>query len=286
MAQKDTRLYGKFTLDFPRHPKIAILSDAAFRCLVEATLYSRDQLTDGLLARRYAIATWGLDVLQELCSNDDEKPSLIEVEKGWLIHDYDEHQDTKEEIEARSARNKAAGQKGGLAKAKRRAKQPASDSLSESLPETETETETKEQQKTDLLTPAGASETALSLIEPEPVEAEPVRSASYPQAFEDWWQHYPRKAGKRKAFAAWVRARRRASDEQLIAGARRYAADPNREDQFTKYPEGWLNRDGWLDAPLPDRNPARLPDRPRQDAKVAGFAAFGETPSAPRKELA
>jgi hypothetical protein len=51
---KDQRLYGKFTLNFPRHPKIAILSDAAFRCLVEATLYSRDELTDGLLASRYA----------------------------------------------------------------------------------------------------------------------------------------------------------------------------------------------------------------------------------------
>lgn len=139
---KDARLYGKFTLNFPRHPKIAILSDAAFRCLVEATLYSRDELTDGLLARRYAVARWGLDVLQELCQNDDEKPSLIEVEKGWLIHDYAEHQDTKEEVEARSARNKAAGQKGGLAKSKQRAKQPASKSLSESVAETEAETET------------------------------------------------------------------------------------------------------------------------------------------------
>lgn len=146
MAQKDQRLYGKFTLDFPRHPKIAILSDAAFRCLVEATLYSRDQLSDGLLARRYALATWGPDVLAELCSNDDENPSLIETEKGWVIHDYAEHQDTKADIEARRERNKLAGQKGGLAKAKRAAKrgakQVASKSLSENVAETETETET------------------------------------------------------------------------------------------------------------------------------------------------
>lgn len=143
MADKDKRLYGKFTLDFPRHPKIAILSDAAFRCLVEATLYSRDQLSDGFLARRYAVATWGLEVLRELCQNDDESPSLIEVEKGWLIHDYAEHQDTKAEVEARSARNKAAGQKGGQAKAKRVAKRTASKSHSERLPESVSESETQ-----------------------------------------------------------------------------------------------------------------------------------------------
>lgn len=140
MTDKDRRLYGKFTLNFPRHPKIAILSDAAFRCLVEATLYSRDEMTDGFLASRYAVARWGVEVLQELCSNDDDKPSLVEVEKGWLIHDYAEHQDTKEDIEARVARNKANGQKGGLAKSKRVAKQPASKSVSENLAETETET--------------------------------------------------------------------------------------------------------------------------------------------------
>jgi hypothetical protein len=140
---KDQRLYGKFTLNFPRHAKVSILSDAAFRCLVEATLYSRDELTDGLLARRYAVARWGLGVLQELCTNDDEKPSLIEVEKGWLIHDYADHQDTKAEVEARSARNKAAGQRGGLAKSKRAAKQVASESLSEVVAVVETETETK-----------------------------------------------------------------------------------------------------------------------------------------------
>jgi hypothetical protein len=139
---KDQRLYGKFTLNFPRHPKIAILSDAAFRCLVEATLYSRDELTDGLLASRYAIARWGLEVLTELTLNDDDKPSLIEVEKGWLIHDYAEHQDTKAEVEARSARNKANGQKGGIAKGKQVAKPVASESLSENLAVVETETET------------------------------------------------------------------------------------------------------------------------------------------------
>ena len=131
---KDNRLFGKFGLDFPDHPKILPLSDAAFRCLVEATLWSRKQMTDGLLARRYAVAKWGVDVLAELSTNDPENPSLIESEEGWMLHDFAEHQDTRAEIEARSARNKAAGRRGGLAKAKQSAKQgakrPASGTLS------------------------------------------------------------------------------------------------------------------------------------------------------------
>lgn len=146
----DRRLYGKFTLSFPSHEKIAILSDAAFRCFVEATLYSREQLTDGLLRRRYAVARWSLEVLQELCTNHDENPSLIECDKGWYIHDYAEHQDTKADVEARQERNKRAGQIGGQASVKQRAKQVAKRSAKRSAkrtvndfqPETETETET------------------------------------------------------------------------------------------------------------------------------------------------
>lgn len=137
MTTKDRRLYGKFTLDFPDSHKIMPLSDKAFRCLVEATLWSRKHMSDGVLPSRYAVARWGLETLQELASND-EHPSLIEDENAWIIRDYSEHQDTREEIEARSSRNKAAGQKGGQAKAKHGAKRGASEVVSESLPETET----------------------------------------------------------------------------------------------------------------------------------------------------
>ncbi|MFT4088277.1 MAG: hypothetical protein QM658_14225 [Gordonia sp. (in: high G+C Gram-positive bacteria)] len=147
---KDPRLYGKFTLDFPDSHKILPLSDAAFRCLVEATLWSRKHMTDGVLAKRLATAKWSLDVLHELASNDPENPSLIEVEEGWLIHDFADHQDTKAEIEARSARSKAAGRKGGQARAKRAAKRTASATVSGIQAETETETETREKTSSSL----------------------------------------------------------------------------------------------------------------------------------------
>jgi hypothetical protein len=234
---KDQRLYGKFTLDFPDHPKIAILSDAAFRCLVEATLWSRKQERDGLLPRRYAVARWGVDVLQELCCNDDTKPSLIEREEGWYIHDFAEHQETKADIETRRERNRIAGQKGGLAKAKRSAKrgakQPASEVLSENVAEKEEEKEKQNQQ-----------------------HIRATSSRDCPSRFDDFWASYPRRRDRRKAEKAFANALKRTDADTIIDGASRYAHDPNRVEQFTKYAEGWLNGDGWLDEALPPRNGA------------------------------
>ena len=142
---KDPRIWAKFAVDMPDNPKILPLSDAAFRCLIEMTMYSRRMLTDGFVASRLAVAKWGLDVLEELCENDPFKPSLSRVSEGGLegfqIRDFAEHQELRADIEARSRRNKANGSKGGQARAKQVAKQPAKRKSSETQAETETETE-------------------------------------------------------------------------------------------------------------------------------------------------
>jgi hypothetical protein len=72
--------------------------------------------------------------------------------------------------------------------------------------------------------------------------------------FAEFWTSYPKKAGKGQARKAWATARRRGTDPAvIIAGARRYAADPNREDEYTKHPATWLNGECWDDEPLPAR---------------------------------
>lgn len=123
---KDDRLYAKFTLDFPDHPKIAPLSDAAYRALTEMTIYSRRMLTDGFISKRLvgskgeAGAKWSLQVVSELCANDDEHPSLIEEANGYLLHDFAQHQTTKDDLESRRAVREAAGRRGGIASGKAR----------------------------------------------------------------------------------------------------------------------------------------------------------------------
>ena len=153
MAGKDRRLYAKIDIGFDEHDKIYPLSDAAFRALVEATLYARRQLTDGFLAERLAVKRWGVEVLEELSTNDPARPSLVRVEGGWQIHDFAEHQTTRDEIEALTEARREAGRRGGQAKAQARlnhaaskpvasARQVPEQTASKTYPETETETET------------------------------------------------------------------------------------------------------------------------------------------------
>lgn len=140
---KDDRLYGRFTLDFADSPKIAPLSDSAFRTLVEMTLYSRRMLSDGFVDRRIASKKWKTKSIVELLANDVTKPSLSEVDGGYQIHDYAEHQQTRADIE----KKRTAGSMGGRASAQARASADAQPS-SKLTTETETETETESSSST------------------------------------------------------------------------------------------------------------------------------------------
>jgi hypothetical protein len=71
--------------------------------------------------------------------------------------------------------------------------------------------------------------------------------------FDSFWFSYPLKIGKRKAELAFKKACDEAQAEDIIAGALRYAQDPNRVQQYTAHPATWLNASRWLDEPLPER---------------------------------
>ena len=73
--------------------------------------------------------------------------------------------------------------------------------------------------------------------------------------FDEFWVVYPRKVGKQDAQRAYTRALKIATFEEIFEGAKRYAFDPNRVDQFTAHPATWLNRGSWGDQPLPPRTP-------------------------------
>jgi hypothetical protein len=164
---KDERLYARFDIAMDEHPKIMLLSDSAFRTLIEVTFFSRRQMTDGFLADGVVRRRWPPDAIAELQSNDPERPSLYPCTKagvvGLMIHDFEKHQTTTADIEAK----REAGRKGGLAKAKQASSKPvapASDvPLAESkqtssaplaITETETETETSTSNEVEKDSPA------------------------------------------------------------------------------------------------------------------------------------
>jgi hypothetical protein len=64
--------------------------------------------------------------------------------------------------------------------------------------------------------------------------------------FEEFWKVFPRKVGKGEARKAFRNALKRASAEEIVAGAKRYAATKP-DPEFTKHPGPWLNADRWAD---------------------------------------
>lgn len=126
---------------------------------------------------------------------------------------------------------------------------------SSSLPQTEVAFGPNQTSPTPAPSPA-TSPGSSSLLPATESRAEPEPSP-YPQAFEDFWNVYPKKADKRAALKAWEKATKRAGKGTIEAGAERYRDDPNREDEFTKNAATWLNADAWANEPLPDRNNRR-----------------------------
>jgi hypothetical protein len=85
----------------------------------------------------------------------------------------------------------------------------------------------------------------------KPASDEPLREPEKKQLnaqFEEFWNAYPRKLDKAKAFRAFKSALKRATFEDILAGVIAYRNDPQRNPDFTKYPATWLNSDAWENA--------------------------------------
>jgi hypothetical protein len=88
---------------------------------------------------------------------------------------------------------------------------------------------------------------------PDLANAKSVKSPFPESLFEDFWSVYPRKVGKGEAKKAFRNALKRATAEEIIAGAKRYAASKP-EPEYTKHPGPWLNADRWADEPARKAN--------------------------------
>ena len=77
-----------------------------------------------------------------------------------------------------------------------------------------------------------------------------TKQKPYSEAFQKFYEAYPRKIGKRKAFNAWTRAVKRAPANVIHDGAVALAEHHKRagtDPRFIPHPTTWLNRDGWED---------------------------------------
>lgn len=66
--------------------------------------------------------------------------------------------------------------------------------------------------------------------------------------FEQFWSVYPRRVAKLDAQRAFVKARKVASLDVILAGVERYIADKPAYADWC-HPATWLNRGRWMDEP-------------------------------------
>lgn len=99
--------------------------------------------------------------------------------------------------------------------------------------------------------------------------------------FDDFWAVWPRKEAKLVARKAWDKATEGTPAASIVAGAVRYADDPNREQSHTAHAATWLNGERWEDDALPARNGRTKTDR-SMDA-IAAVLLNGDRPAVEAK---
>jgi hypothetical protein len=247
----DDRTYIKLHDGFDEHPKVAGLSDKAFRTYIEALCYCARNLTDGRIS--FAVArklapprVWAVLTAVRLVDAHDDHYSL---------HDYLEHQRSAEQVRQLKEARREAGKRGGNAKASAlaSARGVASDlpkqTASKAVPDTEAEKE------------------------------ELLRSSSdddEPDLFAEFYDAYPRKEAKRKAEQAYRSALKRANHDVIMAGLGRFQFSADKK--FIPLPASWLNADRWADE-------ASNVHQLRPDDPHAGMTKQVQTPSGRWREV-
>jgi hypothetical protein len=105
---RDERTYIRVHDGMPDHPKVAALSDAAFRLLIETWCWCSRHLTDG----RVPAAVWRKRGTAKARA-ELVVAGLVETSDGEvMMHDYTEHQRTAAEVAAAKAEASESGSRG------------------------------------------------------------------------------------------------------------------------------------------------------------------------------
>ena len=261
-----------------RNPSAALL-------YVMAISWCSDHASDGIIAED--------ELLYVLNASDEDVSDLAASglllrgsdEGCYVIRNYLKYQNSAEQIEQTKEKVKERQRR----KRERDANKTVTDSDNESVTpmsrrDNESVTPMSFNQEPRTKNQKNSSDEEFSLPQ-TPSQAEGAAESAdedYPLGFEQFWETYPRKNGKRKAFEAWRKARRKTNNTFLIAKASRYAADPNREPGYTLTPANWLDGEHWDDDPLPAKpEPTARPSpsawnrsQANQDANAALIAHY------------
>jgi hypothetical protein len=106
--------YIRVDVLLPEHPKIEQLSDKAFRALIDLWCYCGRNRTDGIVTGRRWKATATKAARDELVTAGLARP--MDIGDGYVMHDFLDHQRSREEIDELSAKRSDAGRKAAAAR--------------------------------------------------------------------------------------------------------------------------------------------------------------------------
>lgn len=227
--------------DFYDHPKTIDLSDAATALWVRAGSYSAAKLTDGLVvdAMLARLSATPQESARELVRRGLWK----RVRGGYRFHQWEERGNlTRERIEAERSADRQR---------KRRARQNGGYGTNEQVSTTHVRAESD---RTSGGTPNGirglSVSVSKSVSESDPGRHDRPAENGYSNEFEEFWDIYPRRTGKKAAAKAYRSALKDTDADTLNAAAKAYASSMAGKDQkFIPHPTTWLNQGRWEDEP-------------------------------------
>lgn len=253
--------YARLSNDFWQDEDVAMLrrqNAAAALLFVLAISWCSDHASDGRVSRKTLL--YVLNASDEDVETLAESGLIVADEDGsaYTLRSYLKYQNSAEQIEQvkEKEREKKRRQRG--TKQDKSSVPDVSPNVTENVPDMSlgdksSVPDVSFNQEPITNNQKNSSNEEFSLPQ-TPSQAEGATESAdedYPLGFEQFWATYPRKTGKRKAYQAWRKARRKTNNTFLISKAAQYAADPNREPGYTLTPANWLDGEHWDDDPLP-----------------------------------
>jgi hypothetical protein len=119
------------------------------------------------------------------------------------------------------------------------------------------------------------SHSGVKPVSPEP-NKEPNKNLTVQSVeFDEFWNEYPKKEGKKPAFKAFASALRRATFEDILAGVIRYKNSDRVTRGYVMLASRWLNEDHWEDHLEPSKDSeAAERSKQRRDRELEASRAY------------
>jgi hypothetical protein len=230
----------------PDHRKTRKAGTAAMGLWVLAGAWSSGHLTDGWVPRAVALRYGNARLAERLVTAELWVVGELDGEPGWWFHEWTDHQPTREQVQRR---RKADAKR----QAKRRGNEDSSDD-STSVDSLWTDSALAGQESVSRRDSRVTHAVSHGAPDPtRPVPTSPNGEVSAPDGldFAAFYAAYPRHTGRKEAERKWLKAvKDGAAPADLLAGAKRYAATRQGQDQrYTAHPATWLHQGRWMDEP-------------------------------------